>query len=244
MSNKKKDENIGMQYLEDLSNDDRYSLLVDPTNKYDLEEEHKRFIELYAQYNDLGYVCSLLELDIHIGKDYLLRYSTQHELRRLNLARYHRQIATRIVSYHDLGAYLSSWLVGDNIPEKDQLKRSEKLDLVKIMMQWHKGMKDFYEHPQHIIEATVEEELEQLKATDIRELIQRKKLLRDVTGAEQKLKGVEPEEVELVKEEDSPEKKLSKRELLDKILMSGEFSENETEFIKTLTVKELRELIK
>ena len=214
MSKNKQEKNLGMLYLEDLSNDKRYSLSVDPENKYNLTEEHKKFIELYAQYNDLSYVCNMLDIELYNAKDYLLRYSTQYELRRLNLARYHRQIATRIISYQDLGSYLSSWLIGDNIPEKDQLKRSEKLDLVKIMMQWHKGMQDFYNEPSNIIEATAEEELEQLKVADIRELIQRKKLLKDVSDAEQKLKGVESKDtLNKFDEEETFKETSSKKEI-------------------------------
>lgn len=237
------DENLGMQYLEDLSNDNKYSLSVDPDNLYDLSNEHKRFIELYSQYNNLLQVCALMDIEIHIGKDYLLRYSTQKELRRLNLALHHRKIATRIISYYDLGSYLSSWLIGDSVSESDKLNKAEKLQVMKLLMDWHKSANEFKNKPDEIIEATIEDELNELKASDIRELIQRKKLLSSIKKAEQEVKHTKPEKEE--KEEKKQQTHhIDKSKLVEQIISSGEFSSYEIDFIKELSVEELKELIK
>lgn len=247
MSKKKIHENLGMQYLEELSGDPKYSLAADPTGFYELDENHKTFIELYSQYNNLAIVCELMEIEPFIGKDYLLRFSTQQELRRLNLARYHRQIATKIISYQDLGSYLSSWLIGDATTESDKLKKSEKLQLIKLMMDWHKGMAEYSKSPHQIIDITVEEELEELKATDIRELLQKKKLLKSISEAQKEVQGeeaIKPEKPKKSEKAEEPQSKYTKKQLIEIILEAGKFSESEREFIETLTVKELEELIK
>lgn len=234
------DENLGMQYLEDLSKDTKYSLSVDPDNLYDLSPEHKKFVELYSQYNNLLQVCALMDIEIHMGKDYLLRYSTQKELRRLNLALHHRKVATRIISYYDLGSYLSSWLIGDSVSESDKLNKGEKLQVMKLLLEWHKSANEFKNKPDEIIEATVEDELNELKAADIRELIQRKKLLSSIKKAESEVKNSTQTQQETKKSSSN----INKNVLLEQIISSGEFNQHELEFIKNLSVDELKELIK
>lgn len=239
---KKKEENVGMLYLEELSSDTRYSLSVDPENQFKLDAEHKQFIELYSQYNNLAVVCELMNIELHLGKDYLLRYSTQHELRRLNLARYHRQIATQIIAYQDLGSFLSSWLIGDSITESDKLKKSEKMQLVKLLMDWHKGMREFEQNPAEIIDMTIEEELSELKATDIRELLQKKKLISTIKKAKNEIEGIE--DAEIIEEPKTKEEKLTKKQMIERVIEHGNFEGEEAEFVKSLTIKELREILK
>ncbi len=241
MAKKKKEENpiilsesVGMEYLKELDNDDKYSLRADPTGFYGMDAQHKQFVELYSRYNNLMVVCELMNIEMYLAKDYLLRYSTQQELRRINLAIYHRSVATKIISYEDLGSYLSAWLIGDNVPEKEQLKKGEKLQLVKLMMDWHKGMKDFQQQPNLIIEKPIEEELEQLKAADIKELLQKKKLIESIKDAEKEVK---------TKKKSEPTN-LNKSSLIKQIKETGDFTKEELKYINELSVEELKELLK
>lgn len=245
---KKDNENLGVAYLEELSKDKRYSLEVDSAGHYNLDEQHKLFIYLYSHYENLKKVCELMEIEEHLGRDYLLRYATQQELRRLNLARYHRRIATNMISYQDLGSYMSSLLISDVNTEGDKLSQSNKLQLIRLMMDWHKGMLEFTQHPEELIHQSVEEELEELKASDIKELLQKKKLITSIGKAEEKVKGSTSNlegafnEGQITKSL-TQEDKLSRKDLIKKILSTGEFNETEVKFIKSLTIKELKELI-
>ncbi len=239
-NNKIIENRLGLDYLKDIDDDSDYSLSVDPHNVYDLSDEHKQFIKLYLQYNSLSKVCSLLDIEPHVAKDYLLRYSTQSELRRLNLAIHHRKVATRIISYEDLGSYLSSWLIGDNITEDDKLKGPEKLRLVKLLLDWHKGMQEIRDRPAVVLDVSVEEELDQLKAVDIKELLQRKKLLSSIKKAEESLKGSGDINNKIKTQKPSS---VSKETLLQQIFSVGQFSEAEKTFIETLSLEELKELV-
>lgn len=234
------DNTTGMDYLKDIETDLNYSLSADPFNKYDLSSEHKKFIELYSQYNNLAVVAELLNINMQVAKDYLMRYSTRNELRRLNLARHHRNVATNIISFEDLGAYMSAYLIGDGIPEDEKLKKGDKLQLLRLLMEWHKHQTELSTNTQTFSTTVIEEELEELKATDIKELIQKRKLLQSIQEAEKEVKGQKPP----TKKKSQNPVKINKDVLVSQIFQQGQFSDVEKEMIKKLTIEELKELIK
>lgn len=236
MSKKKKQEimnirknDIGMNYLKSLEDDPKYQIEVDPDNFYGMSEEHKQFVKLFVQYRNLAIVAELMELDPVLAKDYFTRYSTQQEIRRINTAIYHRQIATNIIAFEDIGSYLSSWLIGADIPEADRLKTGEKLQVVKLLMDWHKTMREIIQKPEIITVQTIEDEIKELSVANIKQLLATKSLLK--TNEEKKQSKTIPNTDD-------------KDELIAQLNEDNLLSKEELEYLETLSVKDLLALLK
>lgn len=236
MSKKKKQEvitmrkdDLGMNYLKSLEDDPKYRIDVDPDNFYGMSEEHKTFVKLFVQYRNLAVVAELMEIDPVLAKDYFTRYSTQQEIRRINTAIYHRQVATNIIAFEDIGSYLTSWLIGADIPEADRLKKSEKLQVVKLLMDWHKSMREIIQKPEIITVQTIEDEIKELSVANIKQLLATKSILK----ANEEKKQSKP----LPNTND-------KDELIAQLNEDNLLSKEELEYLETLSAKDLLALLK
>lgn len=236
MSRKKKQEitnvrqsDIGMNYLKSLEDDPKYQIEVDPDGFYEMSCEHKTFVKLFVQYRNLAIVAELMNIEPAIAKDYFARYSTQQEIRRINTAIYHRQVATNIIAFEDIGSYLSSWLIGADITEADRLKKGEKLQVVKLLMDWHKNMREIIQKPEIITVQTIEDEIKELSVANIKQLLTTKSILK--TNEEKKLS----------KPQFSSD---DKDELIAQLNEDNMLSKEELEYLETLSVKDLLSLLK
>lgn len=236
MSKKKKQEivnvrqpDIGMNYLKSLEDDPKYQIEVDPEGFYEMSPEHKTFVKLFVQYRNLAVVAELMNIDPALAKDYFTRYSTQQEIRRINTAIYHRQIATNIIAFEDIGSYLSSWLIGADIPEADRLNKSEKLQVVKLLMDWHKSMREIIQKPEIITVETIEDEIKELSVANIKQLLATKSIL----NANKEKKQSKP----LPNTDD-------KAELIAQLNEDNMLSKEELEYLETLSAKDLLRLLK
>lgn len=236
MSKKKKQEivnmrqdDLGMNYLKSLDDDPKYQIEVDPDGFYEMTEEHKTFVKLFVQYRNLAVVAELMELDPVTAKDYFTRYSTQQEIRRINTAIYHRQVATNIIAFEDIGSYLSSWLIGADITEADRLKKGEKLQVVKLLMDWHKNMREIIQKPEIITVQTIEDEIKELSVANIKQLLATKSILNE----NKEKKQSKP----LTNSDD-------KDELIAQLNEDNTLSKEELAYLETLSVKDLLALLK
>jgi len=236
MSKKKKQEimrvrqnDLGMNYLKSLENDSKYQIEVDPDGFYGMSSEHKTFVKLFVQYRNLAVVAELMEIDPTLAKDYFTRYSTQQEIRRINTALYHRQIATNIIAFEDIGSYLSSWLIDADITEVDRLKKSEKLQVVKLLMDWHKSMREIIQKPEIITVETIEDEIKELSVANIKQLLATKSILN--TNKEKKQSKPLPNTND-------------KDELIAHLNEDNVLSKEELEYLETLSAKDLLTLLK
>lgn len=236
MSKKKKQEivklrkdDLGMNYLKSLEDDPKYQIEVDPDDFYEMSGEHKTFVKLFVQYRNLAVVAELMELDPVTAKDYFTRYSTQQEIRRINTAIYHRQVATNIIAFEDIGSYLSSWLIGADITEADRLKKSEKLQVVKLLMDWHKSMREIIQKPEIITVQTIEDEIKELSVANIKQLLATKSILK--ANEEKKMSKPLPDTDD-------------KDELIAQLNEDNVLSKEELEYLETLSVKDLLALLK
>lgn len=236
MSKKKKQEivklrkdDLGMNYLKSLEDDPKYQIEVDPDDFYEMSGEHKTFVKLFVQYRNLAVVAELMELDPVTAKDYFTRYSTQQEIRRINTAIYHRQVATNIIAFEDIGSYLSSWLIGADITEADRLKKSEKLQVVKLLMDWHKSMREIIQKPEIITVQTIEDEIKELSVANIKQLLATKSILK--ANEEKKMSKPLPDTDD-------------KDELIAQLNEDNALSKEELEYLETLSVKDLLALLK
>lgn len=222
-------DDLGMNYLKSLENESKYQITVDPDNIYDMSAEHKKFVELFVQYRNLAVVAELMSIEPVLAKDYFTRYSTQQEIRRINSAFYHRQVATNIIAFEDIGSYLSSWLIGSDITEADRLKKGEKLQVVKLLMDWHKSMREIIQAPEIITIQTIEDEIKELSVANIKQLLTTKSILK--TNEEKKLSKPQ------FNSDD-------KDELIAQLNEDNMLSKEELEYLETLSVKDLLSLLK
>jgi len=236
MSKKKKQEivnvrqpDIGMNYLKSLEDDAKYQIEVDPDGFYEMSPEHKTFVKLFVQYRNLAVVAELMNIDPALAKDYFTRYSTQQEIRRINTAIYHRQVATNIIAFEDIGSYLSSWLIGADIPEADRLTKSEKLQVVRLLMDWHKSMREIIQKPEIITVETIEDEIKELSVANIKQLLATKSILN---------KNKEKKQSKPLPNIDD------KDELIAQLNEDNMLSKEELEYLETLSAKDLLRLLK
>lgn len=225
----RKDE-LGMNYLKSLENDPKYQVEVDPTGFYGMDEEQKLFVKLFIEYRNLPIIAEIMNLQPGKTKEYFTQYSTQQEIRRINAALYHRQVATNIIAFEDLGSYLSSWLIGSDIPEADRLRKGEKIQVVKLLMDWHKAMREILQKPEILTVESIEEEIKELSVANIKQLISTKSLLNSMK----------------VDKKSSTMKVLSndKQELISQLNIDNALSQEELEYLESLSVKELLSLLK
>jgi hypothetical protein len=217
----------GLEYLKTLDADNNFKIDVDPDNFYDLSPEHKAFIGLYVEYRNLGVVSQLMNLDILDSKRYFTAYATQKEIRRITAALYHRQAATKIIAFEELGAYLSGWLVGGDIVESDQLTKSEKIQVVRLLMEWHKSMKEFAANPTILTTSVIEEELKNLSVANIKQLIHTDKMLSSKKISDKK-----------------EDLNINKQNLIDELNIDNSLTNEEIKYLESLPVKELFLLLK
>ena len=236
MSKKKKQEivnvrqpDIGMNYLKSLEDDPKYQIEVDPDGFYEMSPEHKTFVKLFVQYRNLAVVAELMNIDLALVKDYFTRYSTQQEIRRINTAIYHRQVATNIIAFEDIGSYLSSWLIGADIPEADRLTKSEKLQVVRLLMDWHKSMREIIQKPEIITVETIEDEIKELSIANIKQLLATKSILN---------RNKEKKQSKPLPNTDD------KDELIAQLNEDNMLSKEELEYLETLSAKDLLRLLK
>lgn len=222
-------DDLGMNYLKSLEDDPKYQIEVDPDGFYEMSSEHKTFVKLFVQYRNLAVVAELMEIDPVTAKDYFTRYSTQQEIRRINIAIYHRQVATNIIAFEDIGSYLSSWLIGADITEADRLKKGEKLQVVKLLMDWHKNMREIIQKPEIITVQTIEDEIKELSVANIKQLLATNSILK--ANEEKKLSKPLPNTDD-------------KDELIAQLNEGNMLSKEELEYLETLSVKDLLTLLK
>lgn len=158
-------------YMDELKTNVKYSLEIDPENKYNMLEDQKRFIKNYIQFKNIPIAAKLSDIDEQTATAYFLAYSSQQEIRRINLAMYHRQFATKLLSIDEIGGYLTSVLTDENVPIADRLSTKEKLDVAKMIIDLNKLKANSLEKPQILDAVVIEDQLKDLSVESIQHLI-------------------------------------------------------------------------
>lgn len=158
-------------YRNNLKTDIRFSLEVDPENKYHMLDDQKRFIKNYVQFKNIPLAAKLTEIDEVTATSYFMAYSSQQEIRRINLAMYHRQFDTKMVTIDEIGGYLTSLLTDENVPIADRLKTKDKLEVAKMIIDLNKLKANALEQPQILDAVVIEDQLKDLSVESIQHLI-------------------------------------------------------------------------
>lgn len=159
-------------YIDNLETDPKYSLDVDPDGELGMSEEQKKFVAYYVQFKSLTYVASMMGIDTETAKQYYISFNSQQEIRRINMALYHRQFANRLINLDEIGGYLTSLLTGDNVPLADQPHSvSERLAIVKMLIDLNKLQIEGIQNPSLLMQNNVEVQIKNLSLNTIKSLL-------------------------------------------------------------------------
>lgn len=205
---------ISEDYINEINTNTKYSLDIDPLNIYNMLEEQKNFIKFYIEYKDVKLASVLANIDENKAIDYLSAYSSQQEIRRIYKALMHRRFASKIISLDKIGAYLSTFLTDEFIPEGEKLNSKDKLKCVNLLLDYYKLKSEFITNPKEILtEKDLEEDIKSLSIDTIKSLLNTKN------------------------ENDN------KNSIVDKISKDNKLSIEEEAYLKTLSFKELSDLL-
>lgn len=163
------------EYIDELETNPLYSLSVDPEDKYKMTQLQKDFIRNYVEFKNVGTAADLAGIDMDTAKQFFISYSSQQEIRRINRALYHRQFSNKLLSIDEIGGYLTSMLTDENVPLGDQLKSSDKLKVVQMLIDLNKLKIEAFDNPTVIMQEDINTEIKNLSVDTIKRLLDTKK---------------------------------------------------------------------
>ena len=210
-----------------IQTDPKYSLKVDPEHKYNFTETEVDFIEQMVQYRNVQFVSTvLLGLPLEEGVEIYKNYNVQSEIKRINIAMYARRFATKVADLNQIGGFLTSGLIDDNVPVAERWGPKEKLTASKLLMNINMLKKKAFNTPEVVEVVEVQKDLEKLSPKDLEKLIE----INDEGNEEkEKLINLINEDGLLSMEELKNLRMMSNEELRDlaETIMSGDIEEDE-----------------
>lgn len=163
---------IQQMYVDTLETDPKYSLQVDPINKYNLSDDQKSFIKYYVDFKNVNTVADIMKIKQEKANEFFLSYPVQAEIRRINMALYHRQFSARLVNLDEIGGYLTSLLTGINTPLADQPRDlDDRLSIIKLLIEINKLKKSSLEDPEDLMNRNLGDQLKDLSITTIKQML-------------------------------------------------------------------------
>lgn len=203
-------------YASDLDSNPKYSLDVDPLNKYNLSETQKEFISLYSEYKNLAIVARLLNIDDSTAITYFNSYATREELKRLNRARYQRIFLTKMLKMEEIGAYLTSLITEDGLVGEDKnIKISDKIKASQMLIDINKYKDEVLKVPDEILN-------------------------KDINEIESKIKSLPLTDIKSLLEEEK--EKEEKREIIKEIKSKCKLNDEDTKILETLSLSDLKKM--
>lgn len=206
-------------YMDDLDVNPRYSLEVDPENKYRMSEKQKEFIHHYVNFKSIATAAEVAGIDMDVAKSYFVSFQSQSEIRRINLALYQRQFANRLLNLDEIGGYLTSLITDENVPLGDQLKTIDKLKVVQMLIDLNKTKIESLRNPTTIMAQDLDIEIKNLSIQTIQQLLKAEKQPK-VVGTGEFAEILSPEENAYLST-------LSNKELLSLIDKKNKENEND-----------------
>lgn len=204
-------------YINDLYVNPEYSLDVDPTNRYKFSDSQKDFIRAYLEFKNIPTACKICEIDTQTGMMYYNSWSVKQEIKRINRARYHHQFATRLLNIDEIGGYLTSLIMDENVAEVDKLSTKDKTQVAKMLIDINNLKREALANPTIECEIiNVEEELKDLSVSSIQKLLE---------------------------ESNSPERTRDKEAIIAKIKGDNNMSQDEIEIMKSMSIDELLQIL-
>ena len=200
MARRKKKQEIDkliQQASHEIATKPEYSLVVDPTNKYEFTDEQKKFIENFVQLRNVEISAQLSGLDPNEALSFALSYNAQEEVRRINKAIAHRQFSTKMANLDEIGGYLTSLLTGENLPFAEILSVKDKIDVAKLLIKVNELQQDSINDPSILMGKSLDFDLNDLSVKTIKSLLENMETDEDVRNID--VTRMSPEEVARVR---------------------------------------------
>ena len=180
-------DNLSKQYIEKIHNEIAFSLEIDPENKYNMPDDQKQFLAYYIQFRSLNTAAVLANIDIAVAATYLMSYSSQEEIHRINKAIMQKQFSTKLASLDDIGGWLTALLMDDTV-EGDKVNSKQKLKIAQMLIDLHKLKAESLDNPGLLINKDVNVDLKDLSIETIKNLIYNSEQLETKNNAINRLK--------------------------------------------------------
>ena len=186
------------ELVKELDENPEFSLEVDPTNKYSMSEEQKRFVKNYCEFKSIPMSAELSGISLDTAKSYFVAYSSQQEIRRINRAMYQKQFSNKLLTIDEISNWLSSLITDENVPIADRVKTMDKVKIAQILIDLQLYKNDAINNPSSLIDTDIETEIKELSVKSIKTLLKQKNTKEDkkieVIDAIQSKQALSPEE--------------------------------------------------
>ena len=160
-------------FQEMIKTDPKYSLEIDPLGKYNFSEKELDFIAYMIQYRNVQFVTTvLMNIPLEEGVEIYKSYNVQAEIKRINIAMYARRFATKMADLDQLGGYLTSGLIDENMPIAERWGPKEKLTAAKLLINLNILKKKSLNSPQVVEVVEIQKDLEKLSPNELKQLIE------------------------------------------------------------------------
>lgn len=210
---------IEEEFANELETNPKFSLEVDPTRQYELDEIDVEFIKHMVQYKNIRFVATvLMEISNEEAMEIYKKYPVQEEIKRINLAMYARRFCSKMADLDALGGYLTTALTDENVPIADRLSGKDKLTAVRLLMELNALKAEAWENPETVDVVEIEAEVKKLNVKDIEKLIENS---------------------------DEDDKLIEKKnEIISQIDKDGLLTPEEVTYLRSETLDELKKLLK
>lgn len=205
-----------------IATDPQYSTEPDPTGKLGLSDEQKAFLKAYTDFKSVPLASQLAHIDEKTGQTYFLDPICRNEIRRINLAMYYRKFSKRLLTIDEIGGYLTSMLIDEDVAEVEKLESKDKLAVAKLIIDLNKLKAESFNHPKIFDNVEYSEVVKDLSPDELKRLI-------DETTKPSKAQD---------------QIAATKAELISKISESGYLDPSEIAYLNSCTIEELQKLIK
>lgn len=186
--------NLQDEYISELDLNPKYSLEVDPENKYGMTEIQKIFVKNYCEYKSIVAAAEFSNIDLDTARDYFVSFASQQEIKRINLAMYQRQFANRLLSLDEIGGYLTSLITDSNVAYADRLKTPEKLKVIQMLIDLNKFKLDSIQNPTLLMQQDIDSQLKNLSVETIRQLLNQENKMQSEDYKQLMPDAITPEE--------------------------------------------------
>ena len=156
-----------------LREDPKYSLEVDPTGRYNFTDEEIDFVNYMIQYKNVQFVTTvLMNIPLEKGVELYKRYDILSEIKRINLAMYARRFATKMADLDQIGGFLTSGLIDDNVPIAERWGAKEKITASKLLINLNMLKVKALNKPEVVDVIEVQKDLDKLTPKELENLIE------------------------------------------------------------------------
>ena len=166
-------DNLEENFQEIVKTDPKYSLAVDPLKRYNFNEKEIDFINYMIQYRNVQFVTTvLMNIPLEEGVEIYKKYDVQSEIKRINIAMYARRFATKMANLNEIGGYLTSGLIDENLPIAERWGPKEKLTAAKLLMSLNMMKVKALNKPEVVEAVEIQKDLEKLSPNELKNLIE------------------------------------------------------------------------